>query len=59
MRAITGVDVRAFLFLTEDIGPLRIAEDVRVVDLESPYVREHIGLIVVRGLWYPFVRVGT
>ncbi len=46
-------------FLPEDVGSLRITEGVRLADLEHPYVREHMGLIVVRGLWYPFVRVGT
>jgi hypothetical protein len=46
-------------FLPEDVGSLTITEGVRVADLEHPYVREHMGPIVVRGLWYPFVRVGT
>ena len=46
-------------YLPDDIGSLRITENVRVADLEHPHVREHMGPIVVRGLWYPFVRVGT
>lgn len=45
-------------FLPEDLGSLRITEGIRVADLEHWYVREHMGPIVVRGLWYPFVGVG-
>lgn len=44
--------------LSKGIGSLRITEGVRVADLEPRYVREHMGPIVVRGLWYPFVRIG-
>ncbi len=46
-------------YLPEDVGSLRIDEGVRAADLESVYVREHMGPIVVRGIWYPFVRVGA
>lgn len=46
-------------YLPEDVGSLRIAEGVGVAELEHPHVREHMGPIVVRGLWYPFVRVGN
>jgi hypothetical protein len=45
-------------FLPEDVGSLKITEGVRVADLEPSNVRERIGPIVVRGLWYPFTRVG-
>jgi len=46
-------------YLSEGVGSLRITEGVTVADLEHSYVRQHMGPIVVRGLWYPFVRVGT
>lgn len=46
-------------YLPEDLDSLKITEGVRVDDLEPRYVREHMGPIVVRGIWYPFVRVGT
>ena len=46
-------------YLPDDLGSLRVNEVVRVADLESPYVRAHMGPIVVRGLWYPFRRVGV
>ncbi len=46
-------------YLPEDIASLEIAEGVCFDDLEPRYVREHIGPMVVRGIWYPFVRVGT
>jgi hypothetical protein len=44
--------------LPEDIGTLQIREDVRYDDLEPNHVRTNMGPIVVRGLWYPFRRVG-
>ncbi len=44
--------------LPTDIGLLQITEGVRYEDLDHSYVRSHMGPIVVRGLWYPFVRVG-
>jgi hypothetical protein len=46
-------------YLPEDIGSLRITRGVRVADLERSYVRKHMGPIVVRGLWYPFMRIGV
>lgn len=46
-------------YLPSDPGSLRIVEGVRYDDLEEDHVRAHMGPIVVRGLWYPFLRVGT
>ena len=46
-------------YLPEDIDSLKIHQGVQVADLADPYVRNHMGPIVVRGLWYPFVRVGV
>ena len=46
-------------YLPDDLGSLKVNEGVRVVDLESPYVRAPMGPIVVRGLWYPFSRLGV
>jgi hypothetical protein len=46
-------------YLAEGVGSLRITEGVTVADLEHAYVRAHMGPIVVRGLWYPFVCVGN
>jgi hypothetical protein len=43
-------------FLPEDAGLLKVVKDVRFDDLPD-YVRTHMGPIVVRGLWYPFVRM--
>ena len=45
--------------LPEDPAMLRITEGVRVGDLQRDYVRTHMGPIVVRGLWYPFRRIGV
>ena len=44
--------------LPEDVGSLRITEGVRHAELEEKHVRANMGPIVVRGMWYPFVRVG-
>jgi hypothetical protein len=44
--------------LPDDHSTLRITTGIRVADLEDSYVINHMGPIVVRGLWYPFTRVG-
>jgi hypothetical protein len=44
--------------LPSDLGLLIITPGVRYADLEANHVRANIGPIVVRGMWYPFVRVG-
>jgi hypothetical protein len=45
-------------YLPSDIASLKITEGVRYADLEENHVRTNTGPIVVRGMWYPFVRVG-
>ena len=37
---------------------LKVIHGVKVAGLEDTHVRVNMGPIVVRGLWYPFVRVG-
>jgi hypothetical protein len=45
-------------YLPDDLGSLKITQGVRYFDLEENHVRKNMGPIVVRGLWYPFVRLG-
>jgi hypothetical protein len=45
-------------FLPEDAALLQITEAARYADLPE-HVQKRMGPIVVRGVWYPFVRVGT
>ena len=45
-------------YLPPDLGSLKITEGVRYADLEENHVRTNMGPIVVRGMWFPFVRVG-
>jgi hypothetical protein len=45
--------------LPEDRGALQIREAVRVSDLDQSHVVKNMGPIVVRGLWYPFTKVGV
>jgi len=44
--------------LPEDRSTLQIREGVRVSDLDQPHVVRNMGPIVVRGIWYPFTKVG-
>jgi len=44
--------------LPTDHASLKVIHSVKVADLEENLVRVNMGPIVVRGLWYPFVRVG-
>src|SRR5262245_13459527 len=46
-------------YLPEDLSTLAIQEGVTVADLDQPHVVAHMGPIVVRGMWYPFVAVGV
>ena len=50
---------RAGYRLPEDASALRVRADIRPADIEHRFVREHMGPIVVRGLWYPFIDVGV
>lgn len=49
---------RAGYQLPDDKSTVRFRADIKVADLEHRFVREHMGPIVVRGLWYPFSDVG-
>jgi hypothetical protein len=51
--------VRAGYQLPDDKSTLRVRAEITPLELEHPYVREHMGPIVVRGLWYPFRVVGV
>jgi hypothetical protein len=45
-------------WLPDDLAEINFIEDVRFDDLEQEYVRQHMGPIVVRGMWYPFTHLG-
>ena len=45
--------------LPEDRSTLRVTEKIRVSDLDEPHVVRNMGAIVVRGIWYPFTKVGV
>jgi len=47
------------LRLPDDISQLRVTEGVRVSDLDADHVVPNIGPIVVRGVWFPFTKVGV
>lgn len=38
---------------------MSVFEGVSVADLDNAYVVAHMGPIVVRGMWYPFVGLGV
>ncbi len=44
--------------LPSDPMKMRIRENIRFEEL-SEYVKDHMGPIVVRGMWYPFYRLGV
>lgn len=44
--------------LPQDLSSLRITAGVRYADLEKNHIRANMGPIVVRGMWYPFVKLG-
>jgi hypothetical protein len=47
---------RAGYRLPDDKSTLNIAKDVKPADLHH-HVRDNMGPIVVRGLWYPFIGI--
>lgn len=52
--------VRSFGYqLPDDLSALQIREGITIADLDEPHVVRNMGPIVVRGLWYPFVRLGV
>jgi hypothetical protein len=44
--------------LPNDRSMFHITTNITVADLDDSYVVKHMGPIVVRGLWYPFFRIG-
>jgi hypothetical protein len=44
--------------LPADLHSLKVTSGVQHADLEENHVRANMGPIVVRGMWYPFVRIG-
>ena len=44
--------------LPDDPALLHVREGVRPSDLDEAHVAKNMGPIVVRGIWYPFTRVG-
>ena len=48
---------RAGYQLPDDKNKLQVQADVGPADLDR-HVRNHMGPIAVRGLWYPFIDVG-
>ncbi len=49
---------RAGFRLPDDKSTLRVRANVKPADIEYSFVRQHMGPIVVRGLWCPFRDVG-
>jgi hypothetical protein len=45
--------------LPKDRSTLQIREAVRLSGLDQRHVINNMGPIVVRGLWYPFTKVGV
>jgi len=45
--------------LPDDTSRLQTRPDIKPAEIEHRFVREHMGPIVVRGLWYPFTDVGV
>jgi hypothetical protein len=44
--------------LPDDGSKLRVTQGVKFDDLDKNHVVPNMGPMVVRGLWYPFVRLG-
>jgi hypothetical protein len=42
----------------ENTTLLRVEENVKVSDIDERHVVKNMGPIVVRGIWYPFSKVG-
>jgi hypothetical protein len=41
-----------------DIASLRITEGIRHADLDENHVCANMGPMIVRGMWFPFLRLG-
>ena len=46
-------------YLPEDLSTPKVIEGVTLAQLDQPHVVAHMGPIVVRGMWYPFITVGV
>ncbi len=46
-------------FLPDDLNTIRVTANVGIADLDQRHVVPHMGPIVNRGMWYPFVAVGV
>ena len=46
-------------FLPDDVGTVRVTENVRFADLDQGHVVPNTGPMVNRGMWYPFVAPGV
>jgi hypothetical protein len=49
---------RAGYHLPDDKSTLHIRAGIKSAEIEHEYVRQHMGPMVVRGLWYPFIGIG-
>ena len=49
--------IRSGYQLPQDVSDLKIIENVKPTDLDR-HVVMNMGPIVVRGMWYPFTKVG-
>lgn len=45
--------------LPADKNTILVREGITVSDLDQPHVVKNMGPIVVRGMWYPFVKIGV
>lgn len=54
--------IRAFdygRYLPDDLADIHVTAGICVSELQNSYVLEHMGPIIVRGIWYPFVAIGV
>jgi hypothetical protein len=49
---------RAGFRLPDDLPTAQIRTHITPTDIEHEYVRQHMGPIMRRGLWYPFIDAG-
>jgi hypothetical protein len=45
--------------LPDDRTTLHVTADIRTSDLDQSHIVPNMGPIVVRGMWYPFTRLGV
>ncbi len=44
--------------LPEDKSTLHVKDGITISDLDQSHIAPNIGPLIVRGLWYPFTKVG-